>query len=99
MNTSTGLEATIFYMDIRAFGKDFDQYYERARSKENIEYIKSMPSRVLQVPGLAGCSAALSWMSTVKPVERISTWSSWPSAWNPKPEISESMAHTGDRAQ
>jgi len=32
--TTAGLEATIFYMDIRAFGKDFDQYYERARSKE-----------------------------------------------------------------
>jgi len=46
-----GLEATIFYMDIRAFGKDFDQYYERARSKENIEYIKSIPSRAIQVPG------------------------------------------------
>ena len=28
-----GLDATIFYMDIRAHGKDFDQYYERARSE------------------------------------------------------------------
>jgi heterodisulfide reductase subunit A-like polyferredoxin len=46
-----GLRASIFYMDIRAFGKDFDQYYERARSKENIEYIKSIPSRAVQVPG------------------------------------------------
>ena len=46
-----GLEASIFYMDIRAFGKDFDQYYERARSKKNIEYVKSIPSRAVQVPG------------------------------------------------
>ena len=51
MSISTGLEAPIFYMDIRAFGKDFDQYYERARSKKNIEYIKSIPSRAIQVPG------------------------------------------------
>ena len=29
-----GLDATIFYMDIRAFGKDFDQYYERAKATE-----------------------------------------------------------------
>ncbi len=36
-----GLEAAIFYMDIRAFGKDFDQYYERAKSQGNIRYIKS----------------------------------------------------------
>ncbi|MFC1495086.1 FAD-dependent oxidoreductase [Thermodesulfobacteriota bacterium] len=45
-----GLEATIFYMDIRAFGKGFDQYYERARSTEGIEYIKSMPSRIIEIP-------------------------------------------------
>jgi len=45
-----GLESTIFYMDIRAHGKDFDQYYERARSYEDIHYIKSIPSRIIQVP-------------------------------------------------
>ena len=46
----SGLDATIFYMDIRAHGKDFDQYYERARKREH-HYIKSMPSRIVQVPG------------------------------------------------
>jgi heterodisulfide reductase subunit A-like polyferredoxin len=46
-----GLDATIFYMDIRAYGKDFDQYYERAKAQENIHYIKSIPSRVIQLPG------------------------------------------------
>jgi heterodisulfide reductase subunit A-like polyferredoxin len=45
------LKATIFYMDIRAHGKDFDQYYERAQKQGNINYTKSMPSRILQVPG------------------------------------------------
>ena len=46
-----GLDATIFYMDIRAHGKDFDQYYERARAQKNIHYVKSIPSRIIQVPG------------------------------------------------
>ncbi|MEK6756860.1 MAG: FAD-dependent oxidoreductase, partial [Bacteroidota bacterium] len=46
-----GLDATIFYMDIRAHGKDFDQYYERARATEGIHYIKSIPSRIVQMPG------------------------------------------------
>jgi heterodisulfide reductase subunit A-like polyferredoxin len=46
-----GLDATIFYMDIRAYGKDFDQYYERAKAQKNIHYIKSIPSRVIQLPG------------------------------------------------
>lgn len=45
-----GLEATIFYMDIRAHGKDFDQYYERAR-KQGVDYIKGIPSRIIQAPG------------------------------------------------
>jgi heterodisulfide reductase subunit A-like polyferredoxin len=45
-----GLEATIFYMDIRAYGKDFDQYYERAK-KQGVQYVKGIPSRIIQVPG------------------------------------------------
>jgi len=46
-----GLEATIFYMDIRAHGKDFDQYYERAKNQNGVRYLKSMPSRIVQMPG------------------------------------------------
>ncbi len=45
-----GLEATIFYMDIRAHGKDFDQYYERAKNQNNVRYVKSIPSRIVQMP-------------------------------------------------
>jgi heterodisulfide reductase subunit A-like polyferredoxin len=44
-----GMEATVFYMDVRAHGKDFDQYYERAK-KQGVTYIKSIPSRVIQSP-------------------------------------------------
>ncbi len=45
-----GMQGTIFNMDIRAFGKDFDQYYERARAMDNINFIKSIPSRIIQMP-------------------------------------------------
>ncbi len=45
-----GMQGTIFNMDIRAHGKDFDQYYERARAMDNIEFIKSIPSRIIQMP-------------------------------------------------
>ena len=51
MDHVSGLEATIFYMDIRAHGKDFDQYYERAKSNDNVHYIKNIPSRIVQMPG------------------------------------------------
>jgi heterodisulfide reductase subunit A-like polyferredoxin len=44
------MEATIFYLDIRAFGKGFDQYYERAKSEYGVRYIKSFVSRILENP-------------------------------------------------
>jgi len=47
---SPGLNCTIFYRDIRAFGKGYEEYYERAK-KEGITYIKASPSTVKQVPG------------------------------------------------
>ena len=36
------IEPTIFYMDVRAFGKGFDQYYERAKHEHGVRYVKSV---------------------------------------------------------
>ena len=44
------IEPTIFYMDVRAFGKGFDQYYERAKHEHGVRYIKSSVSRILEDP-------------------------------------------------
>ena len=38
---------TIFYMDIRAFGKGFEALYRRSR-EEGIRYVRGRPSRILQ---------------------------------------------------
>ncbi len=40
------VKPTIFYMDVRAYGKGFDAYYERAKSDYGVRYIKCMVSRV-----------------------------------------------------
>jgi heterodisulfide reductase subunit A len=40
------LDVTIFYMDIRAHGKEFDYYYKRAKEELEIEFI---PSRVANI--------------------------------------------------
>ncbi|MBI5522350.1 MAG: FAD-dependent oxidoreductase, partial [Desulfarculus sp.] len=45
-----GLEKTIFYMDIRAQGKGFDRYYERAKGEHGVRYVRSMISRVVEDP-------------------------------------------------
>ncbi len=42
-------DITIFYMDLRAFGKDFQQYYENAM-KLGVQYVRARPSSVYQNP-------------------------------------------------
>ena len=44
------IEPTIFYIDIRAFGKGFDSYYERAKGEGGVRYIRSMVSQVHEDP-------------------------------------------------
>jgi heterodisulfide reductase subunit A len=46
----SSIEPTIFYMDIRAYGKDFDKYYERARTLGGVRFLRSMVSRVVEDP-------------------------------------------------
>jgi heterodisulfide reductase subunit A2 len=45
------LEITIFFLDLRAFGKDFDRYCERARNQLGVRYIRSFVSRTYEMPG------------------------------------------------
>ncbi len=44
------MEATIFYMDMRAYGKDFDKYIERAKKDYGVRYIRSRVSHVKENP-------------------------------------------------
>jgi heterodisulfide reductase subunit A-like polyferredoxin len=44
------IEPTIFYMEIRAFGKGFDAYIERAERQQGVRYVRSMISSVKQTP-------------------------------------------------
>lgn len=44
------LDCTIFYIDMRAYGKGFDQYYERAKEL-GVKYVRCRPSSVKEVPG------------------------------------------------
>jgi heterodisulfide reductase subunit A len=44
------LDCTIFYIDMRAYGKGFDAYYERAKEL-GVKYIRCRPSSVKEVPG------------------------------------------------
>ncbi|MFC1954437.1 FAD-dependent oxidoreductase, partial [Chloroflexota bacterium] len=43
------IQPVIFYNDIRAFGKGFERYYESAKEKFGITYVKSIPSGVKEL--------------------------------------------------
>ena len=45
------IEPTIFYMEMRAFGKDFDKYVERAKNDYGVRYQRAMISAVREEPG------------------------------------------------
>jgi heterodisulfide reductase subunit A len=46
-----GLETHVYYMDIRSFGKNFEQYIERAKSEYGVVYRASRIPRIEQDPG------------------------------------------------
>jgi heterodisulfide reductase subunit A2 len=45
------LETTIFYMDLRCYGKDFEKYYERAKNEYGVQFVKT---KAYEVSGVAG---------------------------------------------
>jgi heterodisulfide reductase subunit A len=47
-----GLEPHIFFMDLRAFGKEFDEYYNRAKEEHGIKFSKN--NRIASVEEISG---------------------------------------------
>ncbi len=45
-HSSNGLDAAVFYIDMRTFGKDFERYYNRAREESGIRFVKSRVTHV-----------------------------------------------------
>ncbi len=43
------LDPAIFYIDIRAYGKDFDRFVERAKKEYGVRYIRSIPSTLKEM--------------------------------------------------
>ncbi len=45
------LDAAVFYMDIRTTGKDFERYYERAKTEQGVRFVKARISHVAESNG------------------------------------------------
>jgi heterodisulfide reductase subunit A len=50
-HSKDGLDAAIFYIDMRTYGKDFEKYYNRARDEAGVRFIKSRITQILPVNG------------------------------------------------
>jgi len=44
------IEPTIFYIDLRAYGKGFENLVKRAKEEHGVRYIRSMVSQVTEIP-------------------------------------------------
>ncbi len=49
-HSSTPLNCKIFFMDMRAYGKEFDAYYERAKGEWQIGFVRSRVASVTEDP-------------------------------------------------
>ncbi|NIM45248.1 MAG: FAD-dependent oxidoreductase [Nitrososphaeria archaeon] len=45
-----GVECTVFYMDIRAFGKGFEDFYRRGKTEFGINFVKGRPAKIIEDP-------------------------------------------------
>ncbi|MTK64494.1 MAG: CoB--CoM heterodisulfide reductase iron-sulfur subunit A family protein [Methanobacterium sp.] len=43
-------EVTIYYMDIRAFGKGFEEFYKASQEKYGIKFVRGRPATVMENP-------------------------------------------------
>jgi len=50
MEHTQGIKCTIFFMDMRAFGKEFDAYYNRAAEEYGVRFVRSRVSSVHEIP-------------------------------------------------
>jgi len=46
------IETTIFYMDMRTMGKDYERYFLRARDEFGVRFVRSRPHSVLRPAGV-----------------------------------------------
>jgi heterodisulfide reductase subunit A len=46
----TKLDCAVFYMDIRAYGKEFEAYYKRAKEEYGIKFVRSRVAAIEEVP-------------------------------------------------
>jgi len=47
---ASDIEPTVFYIDVRSYGKDFDKYINRAKKDQGLRYVRSRISEITEDP-------------------------------------------------
>ncbi|MBU0545129.1 MAG: FAD-dependent oxidoreductase [Proteobacteria bacterium] len=50
-HSGSGLDCAVFYMDMRTHGKDFERFYNTAKDKHGVRFIRSRVHTIEPVPG------------------------------------------------
>jgi heterodisulfide reductase subunit A len=45
------IETTVFYMDMRTYGKDYEQYYARSRDEYGVRFVRCRPHSIVKKTG------------------------------------------------
>jgi heterodisulfide reductase subunit A-like polyferredoxin len=90
-----GLDVSIFCMDVRAFGKEFDNYVNRARDEHGVKFIRAMPSRIVEMPGSKNARVRYFDEAKARSTSRNSTWSCFRWACGPAPRSRTLAAKLG----
>ena len=49
-HSRNSLETTIFYMDMRTYGKGFDEYFEKAKESSGVRFVRANVAKVNEIP-------------------------------------------------
>jgi heterodisulfide reductase subunit A len=44
------VKSTVFYMDLRAFGKGHQEFYDRARGEFGVDFVRGRPAKIEEIP-------------------------------------------------
>ena len=65
-----GIEASIFYMDVRAFGKGFEEFYRRAEEEFGIKFVKGRVAEIVEDPTTKNLLVRAEDIGSEEPVEK-----------------------------
>ena len=79
-HAKSDLDAAIFFMDMRTYGKEFESYYERAQKEQGVRFVRTRIHSIVEDRETKSLFCVMS-MNPANRLMRPLTWSCSPSVW------------------